>query len=163
MDSGSTISSSTSGDANAGDISLSASSPVQISNNSSITTHSLGVNDGKSGNSGAISIVSKALTTNASVISSSSKGLGSAGQISVNTPDGIAFDHSTISTDVQNGTSGSQTGKIALNTQAGGIAMDGSTVSSTTSGDANAGDITVSAGGPLQISNNSKITTDSLG
>ena len=131
-----------------------------MSNNSSITTDSLGVNGAKLGNSGAISITSQAATMDTgSVISSSSKSLGSAGQISVNTTNGIALTNSSISTDVQNGTQSSQTGKIALNAQAGAITLDGSTVSSTTSGDANAGDMVLSASGSLQLSNNAKITT----
>ena len=157
---GSTVSSTTSGDANAGDIVLSASGPLQLSNNAKITTDSSGA---KLGNSGAIAVNAKALTMNTGVISSSSKSLGSAGQITVNTPDGIALTNSSISTDVQNGTQSSQTGKISLNAQAGAITMDGSTVSSTTSGDANAGDINLVASGLLQMSNGSKITTDSLG
>ncbi|MEI6707653.1 MAG: filamentous hemagglutinin N-terminal domain-containing protein [Methylococcales bacterium] len=157
---GSTVSSTTSGDANAGDIVLTASDPLQLSNNAKITTDSSGA---KLGNSGAIAVTAKALTMNTGVISSSSKSLGSAGQITVNTPDGIALSNSSISTDVQNGTQSSQTGKIALNAQAGAITLDGSTVSSTTSGDANAGDINLVASGLLQMSNGSKITTDSLG
>ena len=157
---GSTVSSTTSGDANAGDIVLSASGPLQLSNNAKITTDSSGA---KLGNSGAIAVNAKALTMDTGVISSSSKSLGSAGQITVNTPDGIALTNSSISTDVQNGTQSSQTGKIALNAQAGAITLDGSTVSSTTSGDANAGDIVLTASDLLQLSNNAKITTDSSG
>jgi hypothetical protein len=81
----STVSSTTSGDANAGDIVLSASGELQMRNNSRITTDSLG--DGsKLGDSGVIAISSKDLTmTNGSLISSSTNSSGRAGTVTINT------------------------------------------------------------------------------
>jgi hypothetical protein len=71
--------------------------------------------------------------------------------------------NSLINTDVSNASKTAQPAKITLNNQSGAVTLNESTVSSVTRGDANAGDIVVSTNAPLKMSNNSKITTDSLG
>ena len=82
----STISSSTKGNANAGNINLSANNAIQMSNSSKVDTNSLGLNDSKLGNSGTISINAKYLTMNTgSFISSSTNSLGKAGTVNINT------------------------------------------------------------------------------
>jgi len=81
---GAKITSTTSGDAKAGNIELAAKNTIAIDNFSEVSTDTKGINDGKSGLGGAISTDSKALEINSgSFISSSTDGLGAAGTVSV--------------------------------------------------------------------------------
>jgi filamentous hemagglutinin family protein len=81
---GSEITSTTRGDAKAGDIQLTAANSITLNNASEVTTDTKGVNDGRSGEGGAISTHSKSLSINAgSFISSSTDGLGKAGTVNV--------------------------------------------------------------------------------
>ncbi|MDD1620047.1 MAG: filamentous hemagglutinin N-terminal domain-containing protein [Methylococcaceae bacterium] len=93
------------------------------------------------------------------------KNAGAAGTVSLTAHNGdIALvNNSTVSTDIQSGTSNTESAKISLNAGAGSILMDGSKVTSTTSGDAKAGDIQLTAANSITLNNASEVTTDTKG
>ncbi|NOU22373.1 MAG: filamentous hemagglutinin N-terminal domain-containing protein [Methyloglobulus sp.] len=90
------------------------------------------------------------------------KDAGAAGSVSLTAHNGnIALTNSTISTNILSGTKNTESAKINLTADSGSINMDRSTISSTTSGDANAGDVNLTAlHGSLRMSNGAIITTD---
>jgi hypothetical protein len=92
------------------------------------------------------------------------KDAGAAGSVSLTARSGdISLTNSTVSTNILSGTHATESGKINLAAGAGSITMDGSTISSTTSGNANAGDVTLSSAGSINMSHSSEVTTDTLG
>jgi|CXWL01.1.fsa_nt_gi filamentous hemagglutinin family protein len=150
---GSTISSTTSGEANAGAVSLKAlNGSLSMSNGAIITTDTKGINDGKSGNAGEIAITSKALNINSgSLISSSTDGLGSAGAVNV-TADNVSIQGlapipvSNLGRYLEQGftgirsiasaTSGGQTGTINVDVSGDVILTNGAQISISNEGNA---------------------------
>ncbi len=89
---------------------------------------------------------------------------GAAGGISLTAHSGgIELTNSTISTNILSGTKNTEPGRISLTADSGPISMDRATISSTTSGDANAGAVTLTSVGAIKMSNFSQITTDTKG
>jgi|CXWL01.1.fsa_nt_gi filamentous hemagglutinin family protein len=92
------------------------------------------------------------------------KDAGAAGSISLTARTGdIALTNSTVSTNIASGTNLTNAASISLVSGNGSVNMDNSTISSTTSGDADAGNVTLTSGGSITMANNSEITTDTQG
>ncbi|NOU21003.1 MAG: filamentous hemagglutinin N-terminal domain-containing protein [Methyloglobulus sp.] len=94
------------------------------------------------------------------------KNAGDAGKITLTATSGdIALTNgSIVSTNIQNGIAKSGTGEIKVTTNSGSVSMDGSTISSTTSGAADAGKVGITAlHGSLNMRNAAIITTDTNG
>lgn len=146
---GAKITSTTSGDAKAGNIELTAKNTIAIDNFSEVSTDTKGVNDGKSGLGGAISTDSKALEINSgSFISSSTDGLGAAGTVSV--------DAQTVSI--------TGLAPIPVN-QLGHYVEDGFTGIRTIAGahsEGQTGNIEVAASGDLHMANGAQMSISNL-
>jgi filamentous hemagglutinin family protein len=93
------------------------------------------------------------------------KDAGAAGSVTLTAHNGdiTLSNDSTISTNIASGTNATESAKISLNAGSGSILLDGSKVTSTTSGDANAGNVELSAAHSIAMNNLSKVTTDTVG
>ncbi len=102
--------------------------------------------------------------TNEAFFPTENKDAGAAGSVVLTAHNGdIALTDSTVSTNIASGTSLTNAASISLIAGSGSINMNHSTISSTTSGDANAGNVTLTSGGSITMAHNSEITTDTQG
>lgn len=91
---------------------------------------------------------------------------GNAGKITLTATSGDInlTNGSTVSTNISSGTSNPAIGQITLQSNAGSIDMNNAEISSTTSGDQNAGSVSIEAkNGALNMSDGAIITTDTTG
>lgn len=103
-------------------------------------------------------------TGNPLLIIDHNKDSGAAGNVTLTAHNGdISLANSTVSTNILSGTHATEQAKISLTAGSGSILMDGSNITSTTSGDANAGDVQLTAANSISMSNLSAVATDTNG
>ncbi|GAB4209112.1 MAG: hypothetical protein Fur006_68570 [Coleofasciculaceae cyanobacterium] len=147
---GSEVAASTSGQGNAGSISVRDAQEISLSN-SSISS---AVNVGAVGQGGKIDIQTRSLSlNNGAQVSAATSGQGNAGSIAVRETDTVSLSNSSISTSVNTGAAG-QGGKIDI--QARSLSLNnGARLSAATSGQGNAGSIAVREAQDVSLSNSS--------
>jgi filamentous hemagglutinin family protein len=153
---GSEVAASTSGQGNAGSISVRDAQEISLSN-SSISS---AVNAGAVGQGGTVDIQARSLSlNNGARMSAATSGKGSAGSITVRDADTISLSNSSISSAVNSGATVSD----ALSDRSGNINLqarrlfltNGSEVAASTSGQGNAGSISVRDAQEISLSNSS--------
>jgi filamentous hemagglutinin family protein len=147
---GSEVAASTSGQGNAGSISVRDAQEISLSN-SSISS---AVNVGAVGQGGKIDIQTRSLSlNNGAQVSAATSGQGNAGSIAVRETDTVSLDNSSISTSVNTSAAG-QGGKIDIQTRSLSL-NNGARLSAATSGQGNAGSIAVRDARDVSLSNSS--------
>ena len=156
LSSGAQVSAATSGSGRAGNISVYNADSIDLSN-SSISS---AVNAGAVGQGGKIDIQARSLSLNNNAqLSAATSGKGSAGSISVRDADTISLSNSSISTAVNSGAVvndalSDRSGNINL--QARQLSLtNGSEVAASTSGQGNAGSISVRDAQEISLTNSS--------
>ncbi|WP_424094512.1 filamentous hemagglutinin N-terminal domain-containing protein [Moorena producens] len=153
----SNITASTSGEGDAGSITIQEAQQVNLDRNSSIST---AVNTGADGNGGNVNIETKSLSLdNQSKILASTTGEGDAGSITI--PDGDSVNlnrNSSISTAVNSGAVAKKPSNIDLKTRS--LTLNNqSNITASTSGQGNAGSITIKEAQQVDLNLNSSIST----
>ena len=148
------ISASTSGMGNTGGIALTANQALEL-NNSRIRSS---VQESAVGDSQQIIIDTPDLTlTGGSEISAATSSTGNAGQVSAVNADSVSLDNSTLSTAINEGATTTQPSNIELQTQILTLS-NGAEITASTAGQGNAGSITVLNADSIDL-DNSTITT----
>jgi filamentous hemagglutinin family protein len=139
MNNGAVVSSSTFGRGDAGNININARDTVSFDESGADSI----VGEGAIGKGGTIAIATGALSmNNGAVVSSSTFGRGDAGRINIKARDRVSFDGSGVFSSVGEGAIG-KGGTIAIAT--GALFMTNGAVGTSTSGEGNAGSITIKA------------------
>jgi len=156
------ISSSTAGQGNTGTITIQAGDRISLTNNSQITST---VNQGATGNSQRITLTTPDLSLRGdSLISASTGGNGSAGDVQILGADSVALSNSRISTQVRaNGVvptgNGDRLGNIRIETDALRL-NNGSQITSSTNGRGRAGNVTVRNAETIALDDGSSLSTE---
>ena len=134
------ISASTSGEGNAGDLTINASESVSLID----SRINADVNSGATGDGGNVTIDTASLTvSDAARISASTSGEGNAGDLTINASESVSLIDSRINADVNSGATGDG-GNVTIDT-ASLTVSDGAFITASTGGEGDAGDLVITA------------------
>ncbi|NEO43647.1 MAG: filamentous hemagglutinin N-terminal domain-containing protein, partial [Moorea sp. SIO4A3] len=156
LDNESQILASTDSQGDAGSITIQEAQQVNLNRNSSIST---AVNPDAVGNGGNVNIETKSLSLdNQSQIEASTAGVGNAGSINIPDAEEVALDlNSSISTEVKQGAVAKKDSNIDIKTRS--LTLNESQITASTSGEGNAGSITIQEAQQVNLDRNSSIST----
>jgi filamentous hemagglutinin family protein len=141
---------------NAGDVQINAFNTITLVNSATIASDTL-----SAGDAGNLIINAEALEQTSSSISSFSQGSGSAGNITITADDIALIDGSSISTETIDGQDINQTSIIQLS--GANLLLGGnSSITTSASGNADAGNIIVNTTETIRLLGNSRISTEAV-
>ena len=153
-----TISTSVSGEGNAGNIDINATDSITLASQGNNSTIFSGVNAGAFGNSGNVNVNTQSLDLqNGGLISTSVSGEGNAGNVTINATDSVILASQENTSQIFSGVNAGAVGDGGnVNLTANSFTLsDGSFVNTENSANGRAGDITINATEDVSFSNNS--------
>ena len=132
-------------DTQAGDITLNATEVIKVGQSSTIRNN---INKNATGNSGNINITTGSLLTNDALLSASTFGQGSAGNVTINARDTISFDGVVVGSDLGGAISRSELGavgnggEISITTSSLSV-TNGARIGTSTRGQGDAGNLSI--------------------